>query len=238
MMLLKRLLSDDVAGLNRESVESSEQPRTIKAIRRMTVRSECVRRVTLPDGRPAPEPFSEPAYFHILVWVPIMYIGEIIGSCFMTVLLVFSMNSGLLIFGSKNAGDCPNAVGSETYALAALVGTKTILALVATYWMCCSRRIQEEYLDEQRIMLRRLEVHVVTLSHKTLLNMLYFCDLLTFVSVFICVPIWPDARTSCFGFYYIFLIILFVYQLIVLIRLPLLLCIFVFGRRCWLSLKR
>ena len=68
--------------------------------------------------------------------------------------------------------------------------------------------------------------------------MLFICDLLTFSSFFICMPIRPVAMESCRGFYQIFLLMLYVYQTVVVFRLPIMLCLFMFGKRFWRWMKR
>ena len=67
----------------------------------MTVLNDAVRRVTLPDGRPAPEPYEVPIQIDIVSWVPIMYLGEIIGSLTLAAFLVFAMDSSMILFGSE-----------------------------------------------------------------------------------------------------------------------------------------
>ena len=46
----------------------------------MTVLNDAVRRVTLPDGRPAPEPYEHPIQIDIVLWVPILYVSWSVGS--------------------------------------------------------------------------------------------------------------------------------------------------------------
>ena len=65
----------------------------------MTVRNDNVRRGTLPDGRPAPEPYAHPCLVDILFCIPAMYLGEIFGSIIAATFMVWSMNSPTWIFG-------------------------------------------------------------------------------------------------------------------------------------------
>lgn len=87
-------------------------------------------------------------------------------------------------------------------------------------------------------MLRRLEVQILTITNKVVYGILVLCDILTLLVALICIPIRPAAREACMGLYTLFLLMLFLYQVIVIIRVPLLFIIFVFGHRCLTWLKR
>lgn len=96
----------------------------------MTVRNDNVRRVTLPDGSPVPQP-QTPCRIDIVLFIPILYLGEIIASVFTAAILVWSMLSTSLFFGSPD-GKCEEAVGPATYAMAALILVKLVLATIVS----------------------------------------------------------------------------------------------------------
>ena len=89
-----------------------------------------VRRVTLPDGRPAPQPLHT-IQIDIVLVIPIFYLGEIIASVFTAAILVWSMNSSALLFGSPD-GKCVEAVGPATYVISGLILTKLVLATIVS----------------------------------------------------------------------------------------------------------
>ena len=60
-------------------------------------------------------------------------------------------------------------------------------------------------------MMRRLEVHLIIVKHKVIYVMLMLCDLLTVASIFLCMPMRPDATSACGGLYRLFLGMLFIY---------------------------
>ena len=66
----------------------------------MTIKSDAVRRTTLSNGRPAPSVYENPVTFDIVIWIPIMYMGEILGSFMLAGFLVWSMNSTRPFFGN------------------------------------------------------------------------------------------------------------------------------------------
>ena len=167
-----------------------------------------------------------------------MYLGEILGSWVMASFLVWTMNSDALIFGSSNEGQCSDELGPETYALAAIVLFKIVLCLVASYWMCCSQNILDRNTEQRRFMLRRLQVHLIIVKHRVINALLILCDILTLASVFLCIPMRPDATTACGGLYRLFLRILFYYQMIVTVRVPIFICLFMCGGRLWIWCKR
>ena len=92
----------------------------------MTVLNDAVRRVTLPDGRPAPEPYEHPIQIDIVSWVPIMYLGEIIGSLTMTAFMVFAMDSSMILFGSS--AECREELSVYTYLILCIVLLKTVMS--------------------------------------------------------------------------------------------------------------
>jgi len=50
-------------------------------------------------------------------------------------------------------------------------------------------------------MLRRLQVDIVTVTHKTIIAMLLICDALTVITMVILLPVRPLAKESCVGLY-------------------------------------
>ena len=107
-MLSERLLSIEkdeisykVSNVLNCSGESSRMTsnKKIEPVSHMTVKNDNVRRETLPDGRPAPEPHANPCLIDILFYIPAMYLGEILGSIIAAALMVWSMNSPTWIFG-------------------------------------------------------------------------------------------------------------------------------------------
>jgi len=87
-------------------------------------------------------------------------------------------------------------------------------------------------------MLRRTILHARTTNKEYLFMMLILSDLLTFAILILCVPVRFSAVQSCGGFYQIFLLVLFVYQIIVAFRFPTMLCCFMCGERFWRRVKR
>ena len=156
----------------------------------------------------------------------------------MATLLFWSMYSDLFYFGSMQQGECLAQVGAATYAVALIILFKLILSVIASCWMSYSSDIQQNYSDEQRLMLRRLQVQVYTIKHNVILSLYLLCDILTVISAAICVPIRPIAMEACSRLFTLFLFMLFVYQILVLVRVPLLFCIFICGRRLWTWCKR
>ena len=112
----------------------SSKKTTIKPVSQMTVMNDAVRRVTLPNGRPAPEPYEVPIQIDIVSWVPIMYLGEIIGSLTMTAFMVFAMDSNLILFGSDR--ECKDELSVYTYFILCIVLLKTVLScfIVLKLW--------------------------------------------------------------------------------------------------------
>ena len=114
----------------------------IKSVRKVSVRSQEVRRVSLPGGRPVPEPYEESANVDITLWISVAYFGEIAISWITSVILIWSMNSDLALFGSSNDGECTDAVGAETYATLSLVFIKAVLSSIVIGTMCYSEDVQ------------------------------------------------------------------------------------------------
>ena len=69
----------------------------------------------------------------------------------------------------------------------------------------------EENLQLVRITLGRLRSVCRITKTKYLYYIMLFCDVLTFATFFICLPITDEARHYCSGFYAIFEILLMVY---------------------------
>ncbi len=59
----------------------------------MTITNDQVRRVTLQDGSPAPEPFEQPLHIDIVMWIPILYISWSIGTLALISIVLFMMNN-------------------------------------------------------------------------------------------------------------------------------------------------
>jgi len=167
----------------------------IKPVSKMTVLNDNVRRVRLPDGRPAPEPHvNHPIQIDIVLIIPVMYLGEILGSLVSAVVMVWTMNSSNTIFGSSTGGRCPDAVGPATYALTALVLLKTVLSSIVCLKLACQAiTTEEDIFTEYRVMLRRYILHARTTAKKSVFLMLILSDLLTFATLFICVPLQPAS---------------------------------------------
>ena len=69
-----------------------------------------------------------PFRIDIVMWVPCMYVGEIMGSLAMASFMIWSMYSNVEIIGSSNGGACEQELGFATYFLAALTVVKAILS--------------------------------------------------------------------------------------------------------------
>ena len=117
------LIGSDSDGL---SPLIAGKKKVIKPVSQMTVLNDAVRRVTLPDGSPAPEPYEQPIQIDIVSWVPIMYLGEIIGSLTMTAFMVFAMDSSMILFGSDE--ECREELSVYTYLILCIVLLKTVLS--------------------------------------------------------------------------------------------------------------
>lgn len=167
-----------------------------------------------------------------------MYLGEIKVSFVFAALLIWQMNHKDTINGSYNRDDCSEELAPITFTLATIVAIKLILSLVAIIWMVCSNNVLNDDADVYRVMLSRLEVQVFTVKHKIILTLLLICDVFTVIAAIICIPVMPVAKESCSVLYNLSLFMLFGYQIVVLIRVPCLLCIFLCGQRFWSCCKR
>ena len=163
-----------------------------------------------------------------------MYFGELLGSTIAAFLLVWSMNSDALIFGSYMDGDCPDHLGTATYTLMSLIIVKLILSTIAS----CKLLVRNRNLETYRTLLRRFILHVRFVSARWIYGILFTADFLTVAVLLTCIPVRPVAAEYCGTFYSLFLLILLVYQVVVAFRLPSLLCLFMYGKRWWRWLKR
>ena len=157
--------------------------------------------MSLPNGRPVPEPYEESANLDITLWIAVAYFGEIAVSWVTAVLLIWSMNSDLALFGSSNDGECSDAVGPETYATASIVFVKAVLSSIILGSICYSETIQQNDFVVERVLLRRLPLRTLILKNRCLLGMLYLCDLLTLVCFVMLFPIRSDAIGACRGWF-------------------------------------
>ena len=66
----------------------------------------------------------------IAIIVPIVYMGEIVGSFLMVCLMIGTLNSTNILFSSETDGSCANKLGTETYVLSGLILVKTILSAI------------------------------------------------------------------------------------------------------------
>ena len=96
----------------------------------MTLRGDAVRHILTEDGRPAPELREIPFLVDIVMWVPCMYVGEILGSTTMAILMIWTMNTKIDIIGSSNNGQCQEELSLDTYFLTALIIIKSILSII------------------------------------------------------------------------------------------------------------
>ena len=71
----------------------SKQLEKIQPVKVMTLRGDAVRHVITEDGRPPPELSDMPFRIDIVMWVPCMYVGEIMGSQAMASFMIWSMYS-------------------------------------------------------------------------------------------------------------------------------------------------
>ena len=205
----------------------------------MTLRGDAVRHTMTEDGRPAPELYEIPFLVDIVMWVPCMYVGEILGSATMACFMIWTMHSTVDIIGSSNDGQCQEELSFDTYFLTSLILIKAILAIiVALRLFIQSYRQREARFQINRVVLRRQVFFCRTTTSKNVYAILFICDLLTVSSFFICMPIRPIASEWCHGFYQIFLLMLYIYQALVVVRLPVMLCMFMFGKRFWRWIKR
>ena len=146
-MLKERLLPNEEPGINLDGKSStgqttrsisisssqdgvvSKQLEKIQPVKVMTLRGDAVRHVITEDGRPPPELSDMPFRIDIVMWVPCMYVGEIMGSLAMASFMIWSMYSEMAVIGSSNNGLCKESLGFATYFLAALTLIKTILSM-------------------------------------------------------------------------------------------------------------
>ena len=100
-----------------------------------------MRHVTQPNGLPVPEPYPEPAHFDISIYIAVAYLGEVVGSWLMSILLIWCMNSDAAMFGASNGGKCTDEIALETYVIGALSLVKGVLSSVVMTLMCFSESI-------------------------------------------------------------------------------------------------
>ena len=178
----------------------------------MTIRNDRVRRGTRPDGRPAPEPYSFGLQIDIAVLIPILYLGEILGSFFSALGMVITMNSSMFVIGSYNKGECPEALAPITYVLVSLVLIKTVLSCVASTILVNQASTEGNFaFTEHRVLLRRITCLTRSTTQKSIYTCLIISDVLTFAALFMCLPMRPESISDCGGFYTILLLLLFVY---------------------------
>ena len=173
----------------------------LKPVSTMTVRCETIRKVTTSDGSPVPELSESPFQIDIAMWVPCMYGGEIMLSLFMSAFLLWSMNSNLKIIGSSHDGTCEKEVGFATYLVASISLVKAILAISVASRLVHRAMTEGRGFQTNRVVLRRQVYLCRTVTSKTMFTMLFICDLMTFATFFICMPIRPIAMEWCQGFY-------------------------------------
>ena len=178
----------------------------------MTIRNDRVRRGTRPDGRPAPEPSSTGLQIDIAVFIPILYLGEILGSFLSAFGMVISMNTNTFVFGSYNKGECPEALAFITYVLVLLVVIKTVLSCVASMTLCNQASNDRNFaFTEHRVLLRRITLLTRSTTQKCIYSCLILSDVLTFAALLMCLPMRPESKSDCGGFYTMLLLLLFVY---------------------------
>ena len=157
----------------------------------------------------------------------------------MACFLVWSMNSTAMFFGANFNGACVAELGVQTYVLASLILIKSILSSIVTLnLMTQVFRTHNRRLETFRVTLWRVVFVTRTSNSKVMYTLLLVSDLLTVACFIICLPMRPNVSHSCMGFYEIFLLMTFVYQFIVFVRLPLMLCLFMFGKPIWRWIKR
>ena len=66
--------------------------RLIKPVSKMTVMNDNVRRVTLPDGRPAPQP-QNPIQIDIVLWFPVLYFSWALGSFILALFILLVLDA-------------------------------------------------------------------------------------------------------------------------------------------------
>ena len=108
ILLNERLLSQEEGGdkdihdesllIKNTEINGSREssPRTpsrlIKPESKMTVMNDNVRRVTLPDGRPAPQP-QNPIQIDIVLWFPVLYFSWALGSLILAVFILLVLDA-------------------------------------------------------------------------------------------------------------------------------------------------
>ena len=108
ILLNERLLSQEEGGdkdihyesllIKNTEINGSREssPRTpsrlIKPVSKMTVMNDNVRRVTLPDGRPAPQP-QNPIQIDIVLWFPVLYFSWALGSLILAVFILLVLDA-------------------------------------------------------------------------------------------------------------------------------------------------
>ena len=87
-------------------------------------------------------------------------------------------------------------------------------------------------------MLRRFTLITRTTIKKEILILAFGCDVLSLVTSFIGLPVFIEAIPLCEFSYSTFMLMLVIYQFLCFLRLIILLCHFVYGKRFWRHVKR
>ena len=152
------------------------------------------------------------------------------GSFLMVCLMIGTLNSTNILFSSETDGSCKNKLGTDTYVLSGLIVVKTVLtAIVCVALTSQYFNFRRTNLSRFRVVLRRMVCITRTMTSKVMYTFLLVSDLVTLVCIFLCLPMRDVAHNNCRGFYEIFMLMLFVYQMIVFVRLPMMFCLFIYG---------
>ena len=92
--------------------------------------------------------------------------------------------------------------------------------------------------DTYRVLLRRYVMVVRTVQRKPLIILCIVCDVLSILTSLVGFPATGEAFSSCDFSYDAFILMLTTYQFLACLRLAILLCQFVYGRRFWRRIKR
>ena len=94
----------------------------------MSIMNDQVRRTTLPNGEPAPQPFDRPLNIDIVFWLPILYVSISIGS------LVF-ISSYLSLLRLETSA-CIDETLNWAIFLVSTITTATLLSCAMTCCLC------------------------------------------------------------------------------------------------------
>ena len=173
-------------------ISPTTSTRKIKPVSKMTVMNDNVRRVTLPDGTPAPEPHvNHPIQIDIVLWLPVLYVSWALGSLALAVFILF------VIGGEPSV--CSDKLTSWTFTIFGMVLLSTLMSCVASAWLCVEgfQRRRTSSFETYRILLRRFILVTRTTQKKQILVLAVLCDILSLITSFVGLPVFAESVPIC-----------------------------------------